>query len=77
MFDDLIHKNKRKKEDINIDYNTANEECPFCRSRSVESTCGVFVSSYRYVQCMTCNDCGLRWKVVFNQDLKVTNVEIE
>lgn len=72
MFDDLIYS---KGGNTYIDYSTADIKCPSCGSEYVESSCGVFVSANRYVQCIFCMDCGFKWKVVYDQDLNVVDVE--
>lgn len=73
MFDDLIDNlgkmkrkiNKAMKEDL----------CPLCGSPDIETVCGVFLSRTRYAQTMECEVCGAQWKIIYDSDLNVVDVE--
>lgn len=75
MFDDLI--NKKGNRSSTTDHILADNECPSCGSKNVEIDYGVFISACKYSQYMVCKDCGLEWKVIYDKQLHIIDVEIQ
>jgi len=82
MFEDLITKevtssnaHSLKKLDVDIEKFEADPFCPFCGSKDVQNTGGVFIPGKRFRATFHCSFCYNEWDVIFDKDTNVESVE--
>jgi formate dehydrogenase maturation protein FdhE len=72
MYGDLITDISSVKRKLNEA--VKDEICPMCGSPDIEASYGVFISRARYMQTMTCTVCSAQWKITYDNDLNVIDV---
>jgi transcription elongation factor Elf1 len=81
MFEDIVEniistKNIGKKK-IDVDIGRFEREpfCPYCGSKDVKNTGGVFVPGKKFKSFFECSFCGNEWDVLFDKDTNVKSID--